>query len=132
MIGLQARFDPVIAHLRELVRQGYLGRVLATNLVGSGQAWGAITDPAHVYAFDRRNGVTPLSVSVGHALDALTFVLGDVDSVTATLGIGHREINVAEQRTYPVHHARSGGGDRGPEQWGGGLRLLPWRAVSRG
>lgn len=37
-IGLQARFDPVIAHLRDLVRQGYLGRVLATNLVGSGQA----------------------------------------------------------------------------------------------
>ena len=94
VIGLQARFDPVIAHLRDLVRQGYLGRVLATNLVGSGQAWGAITDPAHVYAYDRRNGVTPLSVSVGHALDALTFVLGDVDSVTATLGVGHREINV--------------------------------------
>ena len=94
VIGLQARFDPVIAHLRELVRHGYLGRVLATNLVGSGQAWGAITDPAHVYAYDRRNGVTPLSVSVGHALDALTFVLGDVDSATATLGVGHREINV--------------------------------------
>ena len=94
VIGLQARFDPVIAHLRELVAQGYLGRVLATNLVASGQAWGAITDPAHAYAYDIRNGVTPLSVSVGHALDALTFVLGDVDSVTATLGVGHREINV--------------------------------------
>lgn len=94
VIGLQARFDPVIAHLRDLVRQGYLGRVLATNLVGSGQAWGATTDPAHVYAYDRRNGVTLLSVSVGHALDALTFVLGDVDSATATLGVGHREINV--------------------------------------
>ncbi|WP_083126470.1 Gfo/Idh/MocA family protein [Mycolicibacterium tusciae] len=93
-IGLQARFDPVIAHLRDLVRQGYLGRVLATNLVGSGQAWGPATDPAHVYAYDHRNGVTPLTVSVGHALDALTFVLGDVDTVTATLGVGHREINV--------------------------------------
>ena len=74
--------------------------MLATNLVGSGQAWGAITDPAHVYAYDRRNGVTPLSVSVGHALDALTFVLGDVDSVTATLGIGHREIDV--QNSAPI------------------------------
>ncbi|MGK2868024.1 MAG: Gfo/Idh/MocA family protein [Mycobacterium sp.] len=84
----------MIAQLRDLIRQGYLGRVLATNLVGSGQAWGATTDPAHAYAYDRRNGVTPLSVSVGHALDALTFVLGDVDSVTATLGVGYREINV--------------------------------------
>jgi predicted dehydrogenase len=94
VIGLQARFDPVIAHLRDLVERGYLGRVLATNLVGSGQAWGAITHPAQVYAYDRRNGVTPLSVSVGHALDALTFVLGDVDSVTATMAVGHREISV--------------------------------------
>lgn len=94
VIGLQARFDPVIAQLRNLVRQGYVGRVLATNLVGSGQAWGPTTDPAHVYAYDRHNGVTPLSVSVGHALDALTFVLGDVNSVTATLGVGHREIDV--------------------------------------
>jgi predicted dehydrogenase len=92
VIGLQARFD--IAHLRYLVRGGYLGRVLATNLVGSGQAWGAATDLAHAYAYDRRNGVTPLSVSVGHALDALTFVLGEVDSVTATLRVGHQEINV--------------------------------------
>jgi predicted dehydrogenase len=94
VIGLQSRFDPVIAHLRNLVRSGYLGRVLATNLVGSGQFWGPETDPAHAYAYDERNGATPLSVSVGHALDALTFVLGGVDSVTATLGVGHREIDV--------------------------------------
>lgn len=94
VIGLQARFDPVIIHVRDLVRDGYIGDVLATNLVGSGQAWGPTTDPAHVYAYDRSNGVTPLSVSVGHALDALTYALGDLDSVTATLGVGHREIRV--------------------------------------
>jgi NADPH:quinone reductase-like Zn-dependent oxidoreductase/predicted dehydrogenase len=96
VIGLQARFDPVVAHVRDLIRQGYLGRVLATNLVGSGQAWGPVIDPSRAYAFDAANGVTPLSVSVGHALDALTFALGDVDSVTATLGIGHREISVLD------------------------------------
>lgn len=96
VIGLQARFDPVIGRLRDLVRQGYVGRVLATNIVGSGQAWGALTDPAHAYAYDHRNGVTPLSVSVGHALDALTFVLGDIGTVTATLGVGHREIEVSD------------------------------------
>jgi predicted dehydrogenase len=94
VIGLQSRFDPVITHIRNLVRNGYLGRVLATNIVGSGQFWGPETDPAHAYAYDERNGATPLSVSVGHALDALTFVLGGVDSVTATLGVGHREIDV--------------------------------------
>ena len=99
VVGLQARFDPVIAHLRKLIRRDYVGRVLATNLVGSGQAWGSVTDSAPAYAFDVSNGVTPLSVSVGHALDALTYVLGDIDTVTATLGIGHREIRVFDGTT---------------------------------
>ncbi|MCV7071714.1 Gfo/Idh/MocA family oxidoreductase [Mycolicibacterium rufum] len=94
--GLQARFNPVITHLRDLVRQGHLGRVLATNIVGSGQFWGATTDAGHRYVYDVRNGVTPLSVSVGHALDALTAVLGDIDAVTATLGVGHRDIDVRD------------------------------------
>ena len=101
VVGLQARFDPAIAHLRALVDQGYLGRVLATNLVGSGQAWGPVTDAAHAYAFDASNGVTPLSVSVGHALDALTFVLGDVGAVTATLGVGHRDVGLPDGTTIP-------------------------------
>jgi len=96
VVGLQARFDPVVAHLRELIEHGYVGRVMATNLVGSGQAWGPVTDAARAYAFDSANGVTPLSVSAGHALDAMTFVLGDIDTTTATLGIGHRDITVAD------------------------------------
>jgi len=35
VIGLQARFAPALRRLRELVAEGYVGRVLATTLIGS-------------------------------------------------------------------------------------------------
>jgi predicted dehydrogenase len=39
VIGLQGRFAAEVRHARELIEDGYLGRVLGTTLVGSGMAW---------------------------------------------------------------------------------------------
>ena len=99
VIGLQARFAPAVRRLRELVAEGYLGRVLATTLIGSALGWDAVTDRRHAYLFDVTNGVTTLSVSTAHALDALTYVLGDIDRVTARLAVGRREVLIAEENT---------------------------------
>ncbi|MEU2718388.1 Gfo/Idh/MocA family oxidoreductase [Streptomyces sp. NPDC007205] len=98
-IGLQARFAPAVRRLRELVTEGYAGRVLATNLTGSAMGWDAVTSRKYAFLFDVANGVTTLSVSTAHALDALTYVLGDIDRVTATLAVGRREVLIAEENT---------------------------------
>jgi predicted dehydrogenase len=97
VIGLQSRFAPAVLRMHDLVDEGYLGRILATTLIGSGVAWGATTDRAHAYMFDAANGATTLTVSTGHALDALTYVLGDITSVTATLGIGRGVVQIADE-----------------------------------
>src|SRR5207249_11512965 len=34
--GLQARSAPSVAYVRDLIRQGYVGEVLSTTLIGSG------------------------------------------------------------------------------------------------
>jgi predicted dehydrogenase len=99
VIGLQARFAPAVQRLRELVAEGYLGRVLATTLTGSAMGWDAVTDRRHAFLFDAANGVTTLSVSTAHALDALTYVLGDIEVVTATLAVGRHEVLIAEENT---------------------------------
>jgi predicted dehydrogenase len=99
VIGLQARYAPAVRRLRELVAEGYLGRVLATTLIGSAAGWDSVTDRRHAYLFDVTNGVTTLSVSTAHALDALTYVLDDIDRVTATLAVGRREVLIAEENT---------------------------------
>ncbi|MER6121912.1 Gfo/Idh/MocA family oxidoreductase [Streptomyces sp. NPDC001795] len=108
VIGLQARFAPAVRRLRELVAEGYLGRVLATILTGSAMGWDAVTSRRHAFLYDITNGVTTLSVSTAHALDALTYVLGDIDHVTATLAVGRHEALIAQENTtVPVTAPRS-------------------------
>lgn len=102
IVGLQARFAPAIRKARELIDEGYIGKVLSTNIVGSGMAWAPGAPAAQAYAFDARNGVTTLTVSTAHALDALSYVLGDISSVTATLGVGRDIVTLDDGSDIPV------------------------------
>src|SRR5439155_813981 len=38
--GLQARSAPSVAYVHDLIKQGYVGEVLSTTLIGSGMGWG--------------------------------------------------------------------------------------------
>ncbi|MEW9528240.1 Gfo/Idh/MocA family protein [Microbispora sp. NPDC049125] len=103
VIGLQGGFLPVIRHTRALVADGYVGRVLGTTLVGSGLSWGPETDRAHAYLYDAALGVTPLTASALHALEAVNFVLGQLAGVSANLVIGRTEARVIDEgKTIPV------------------------------
>jgi predicted dehydrogenase len=98
-IGLQGRFAPAIRRARDLIAEGAIGDVLATTLVGSGLAWGPVTDRGHAYMFDQTNGATTLSVPTLHALDALCFMLGEFDSVGAGLVLRRPEVEIVEDRS---------------------------------
>jgi predicted dehydrogenase len=93
-VGLQGRFAPAVATMRDLVDAGYVGRVVATNIVGSGMAWASGAPRSQAYAFDARNGVTAVRVSTGHALSTLTYVLGGISSVTSALAVGSDTIDL--------------------------------------
>ena len=95
-IGLQGRFAPEIQYARDLIRDGYLGKVLGTTLVGSGVAWGPEVDRAHLYWFDNANGATTLTVPTIHAFDALHTVLGEFAAVGANLVNGRTEVRLTE------------------------------------
>lgn len=102
-IGLQARFSPVVRHARTLIEECYIGEVLGTTLVGSGIAWGGVTDRTHAYWFDAKNGATTLSVPTLHALEAINYVLGDFASVAATSAVRRPTVTLAEDgSTLPV------------------------------
>jgi predicted dehydrogenase len=83
-VGLQARSDPTLTYARELVDQGYIGEVLSATLSFIGQA---ITQRGNgrVWQGDRRNGANTLTIAGGHAIDALCFVLGEFEEVSARL-----------------------------------------------
>lgn len=82
-IGLQARSAPPLRYLRDLVAEGYAGRVLSTSMLGSGGGWGATYDDHGAYLLDVTNGATLLSIPFGHSVDALSMVLGEFREVSA-------------------------------------------------
>src|SRR5213596_2015376 len=93
--GLQARSAPSVAYVRDLVKQGYVGEVLSTTLIGSGMGWGPTVEPYNAYLNDKKNGATMLSIALGHAADALCHCLGEVRELSATMTMRRKSFTVA-------------------------------------
>lgn len=95
-VGLQARSAPTIRYVRDLVRDGYVGEVLSTTLIGSMSTIGGTELAANTYLNDRANGANGLTIPFGHTIDALCWVLGEFREVSATLAIRRPTYLVAE------------------------------------
>src|SRR5256885_1467617 len=80
-VGLQGQMSPAINYARDLVAEGYVGRVLTATLIGCAPNWGATIDRA--YQADRANGATLLTITGGHQIDALCHCLGEFRELTA-------------------------------------------------
>ncbi len=82
--GLQARFAPPLAYVRDIIAQGYVGDVLSSTLVGTGGVWGPAVPLADAYTADQANGATMLTIPLGHTLDGIAQAIGELVEVSAT------------------------------------------------
>lgn len=80
-VGLQGRMSPAINYVKDLVAEGYVGRVLAATMITCAPNWGASIDRA--YQADRANGANLLTITGGHTLDALCDCLGEFRELSA-------------------------------------------------
>lgn len=94
--GTQARAAHEVLHLKKLIADGYVGRVLSTSLIGSGGNWANQTGAALYYLFDKKNGATMEDIPVGHTLAAVKEVLGDFGPLDATFGFNFNTVTVTE------------------------------------
>lgn len=102
-VGMQARAAPVMAYVHDLIRDGFVGEVLSTTLVGNGMAWGPVTDNANAYTNTRTNGATMLTIPLGHTLDAVCHCLGEVTEVSATMANRRKTfLNAESGETLPM------------------------------
>lgn len=87
VVGLQGRQHPPVRFLRDLVRQGAIGRPLSTSIRAhpTEATWYGRFDPSSEFMADSANGATMLSIVVGHALEPLAQVLGEFDSLSAVV-----------------------------------------------
>jgi len=93
--GLQARSAPSVAYVHDLIKQGYVGEVLSTTLIGSGMGWGPTVEPYNAYLNEKKNGATMLSIALGHTADALCHCLGEVRELSATMTVRRKSFTIA-------------------------------------
>ena len=84
MVGLQRRASPAYQFLRDLVKDGYVGQVLSVNMAMMGS--GVLTRTSdRTWQRDVTLGANTLTITFGHAMDALCMVVGELTEVSAVV-----------------------------------------------
>lgn len=94
--GTQARAALEIEHLKKLIAEGYVGKVLSTSLIGSGGNWAGQTIEEYYYLFDAKNGATMQAIPMSHTLAAMQDVLGNIASLNATFVSNYQEVAITD------------------------------------
>jgi predicted dehydrogenase len=83
-VGLQARVNPAVMHMKELVAAGFVGAVLAVHV--SLLREGVLTRPSNrTWQRDAELGANTLTIANGHTVDAMRFVAGDFRRLSAVV-----------------------------------------------
>jgi predicted dehydrogenase len=130
--GLQARSAPSVAYVDELIKQGYVGEVLSTTLIGSGMGWGPTVEPYNVYTNDKKNGATMLSIALGHTADALCYCLGEARELSATMTMRRKTFTIAGTGESRPMNAEDQVGVSGLLEGGAAFSIHYRGGVSRG
>ncbi len=94
--GTQARSALEIVHLKRLIADGYVGKVLSTSVIGSGGNWANTTSADLYYLFDTANGATMLDIPIGHTLAAMRDVLGEFGPLEAVFRSNFGTVTVTD------------------------------------
>src|SRR5438067_12713462 len=83
-IGLQARVNPAVMYLKELLASGYVGEVMAVHVMLMRE--GVLSRPSHrTWQRDAELGANTLTIANGHTIDAMRFVTGDFARLSAVV-----------------------------------------------
>jgi predicted dehydrogenase len=95
VVGLQARQAPAIEFVQELLRDGYVGEVLSTTMVGLSIPGDVVVTP-NAYMLDKANGANLLTIALGHSLDTLNYLLGEFADLWALSAVRRPLIRIEE------------------------------------
>ena len=84
MVGMQRRCSPLYLRLKELVDDGYIGKVLSCNLKQIGSGVQTRTSD-RTWQKDASLGANTLTIAFGHAIDALGMCVGELAEVSAII-----------------------------------------------
>ena len=83
-VGLQARVNPALMHMKELIEAGYVGEMMAVHV--SLLREGVLSRPSNrTWQRDAELGANTLTIANGHTVDAMRFVAGDFGRLSAVV-----------------------------------------------
>jgi predicted dehydrogenase len=84
VVGLQARANPALIYMKELVEAGFVGEIMAVHV--SLMREGVLSRPSHrTWQRDAELGANTLTIANGHTVDAMRFVTGDFRRLSAVV-----------------------------------------------
>ncbi|MCP3102235.1 Gfo/Idh/MocA family oxidoreductase [Myxococcus sp. K15C18031901] len=103
VIGLQRRQAPGVRYLRDLLQEGYVGKVRSVTLQVRLSLLGLKRPKASAYTADAANGVNVLATITAHFLDTVLAAVGDVDSVSGLVARQFEHTTLVEtEEVIPV------------------------------
>ena len=90
MVGLQSRANPAILYAKDLVESGYVGEIMSCHVsrIGGGVLQ---RQSDRTWQRDKELGANTLTISCGHTIDALRFVVGDFSQVSSVVSTQAKE-----------------------------------------
>lgn len=85
MVGLHASGAREFNRVRDLVAEGYVGKVLSCTMIVTTPTSGAEFTRGWAYMADRSNGNTLMTSPGGHSIDALCFCLGEFKELSSVV-----------------------------------------------
>lgn len=85
IVGLQRRLGPSARYMRDLVKQGYVGKIRAVRMTVSADAFMPLMSEKHSWAFPASNFSHVLSIYGGHFMDMLFQATGFPKKLTAVI-----------------------------------------------
>jgi len=83
-VGLQARVNPTLMYMRELIAGGYVGEGMGANV--NLVRGGVLERPSHrTWQRDIALGAHTLTIANGHTIDAMRFVVGEPARLSAVI-----------------------------------------------
>jgi len=83
-VGLQARVNPTLLHMKQLLDVGFVGEMLAVHVCLLRD--GVLARPSHrTWQRDAELGAHTLTIAAGHTLDAMRYVAGDFGRLSAVV-----------------------------------------------
>lgn len=91
LVGLQTRYSPMVAYVRDLIAEGYVGEMWSINLHrANDQTVRKTVTPEYLEFLERADA--GLRILSGHALDTLAAYVGEFADVQAYMEIGLKQL----------------------------------------